>query len=276
MFGKRRERVGSIAFGQVFVERRAVRVGRGAFGPIGEAAIHPIERLERVFAACGLLDGPEIAGVQPSFARHHALFVHRKAFNLPDWQKEVRKGQRHAAEHAADGARPSKGSIEMEDVRVLVRENEPEPVVGEPDEIASGRPCGGDEDGVVRHRRCQPVGQLGLIDEHDVCLWRRRDAERLLQGAPRLLGDRRQSSGGARFSLVEVDDEVRSRQGPEGERGIDHAGRAGRPAGEQERRSHDAGDPPSVQVARRATHRAGRGGRRATSREDPTTNAVRR
>ena len=176
--GQLRERVGAEAIGQVLMEAQAVGVRRVTFGPVGQASVDPVDRLEHVLACCFTQNCAKIAGVQPPLAGERAFFIRREAFDLPDRQIQVRKTDRHAAEEPPDRSRPALRSIEVNDVRELVCEDQAQPIVDLANELVSCRPGGRHDDGVVRHRRRGAVGQFRLIDEHDVGPRRRLHAER--------------------------------------------------------------------------------------------------
>src|SRR5205823_9926036 len=129
-----RKLVRAVLLGEIRVKAEAVRVRRKATGPIDEAAVDAIERLETL-RACRLTDNrPEIARMHAPFARQSAFFVGRQPLDLPDGQIEIRERHVDASEDATDDARPSFRSIEMHDVRELVREDKPQPVLGVSDE----------------------------------------------------------------------------------------------------------------------------------------------
>ena len=206
----------------------AVRIRRRAAGPVGEAAVHAIERLEPM-ARRGFGDHRrEIAGMEASVAGHDAFFVGRETFDLPRRQEHVRKSQGHAPEDAADQARPPFGSIEVDNVRELVRERDAQPVVDVADEFRSRRPHGVQDDRVVGQGRRVAVGELGLIGEHDVRPARRVDAEGLPQRAPCLLGNRTEAARQLLLALVVINDEVLGRPHPEMQRRIEERRRVKR------------------------------------------------
>ena len=146
--------------------------------------------------------------MQTALAGHRAFFIRREAFDVPDRQKEVGKRERHSAEHCAHDARPALGSIQMHDVRELVGEDDPQPIVGMPDEVRSRRPCGCDDDRVAGERHGVAIRKLGLIDQDDVRERRRLRAERPLQCVPRFLGNRCETRGQTILALMKIDHEV--------------------------------------------------------------------
>ena len=111
-------------------------------------------------------------------ARHRTLLVSREPFNVPRRQEEIRKGHRRTAEDAAQHARPRFGTIEVDDVRELVGEDQPKPVVGLADEVRAGGPRRGDHDHVVGNRRREAVREFRLIDQNHVGACGRGSAER--------------------------------------------------------------------------------------------------
>ena len=97
-----------------------------------------------------------VSGTRP-WPVSSALFVYGDAFDLPHREEQVGIEQRQAAEHAAQPADPPPTSTEVHDVGVLVREDQPQPVVGVADQArASGR-RGRDLDRVEGNRRRPPV-----------------------------------------------------------------------------------------------------------------------
>src|SRR5207302_6902890 len=110
-------------------------------------------RVEPLRPRIFLDDRLEVAGMEAAFTRYDALFVGREPFDLPDREKKIRKGEWHPSKRAADDTRPALGSIEVHDVRELVREDQAQPIVGIADEIGSGRPDRCDDDRVARKRR---------------------------------------------------------------------------------------------------------------------------
>ena len=88
----------------------------------------------------------------------------------------------------------------------------------------------GDDDGVVGQGRGRSVGELRLIDEHDVGQRRRRPAERHAELLPGVFRDRRQPRGQAIFALMEVDDEVLGGERAKAKGRIEHATPPGRRA----------------------------------------------
>ena len=209
----------------------AVGVHRGAAWPVGQAAVEAIERLQPVLARGFADDVAEVSGVQPSFSGDRALFVRRQSLDLPGRQEEIWKRVGRASEDRARHPRPAFGSIEVHDVRELVREDQAQPVLRLG--VRSGRGHGVEDHGVVRDRRRVAVEQLGLIRQDDPGHRRRRDAERTQKRAPRVLGDARQPLRQALLASMEVDDEVFGRQPAEAQRRIDKRCRAGR-AGKQQ------------------------------------------
>ena len=225
----------------------AIGVHRIATRPVGQSAVDPIERFEAMLPRCLADDGAEVARVQPPFTGDPALFVGRQPFDLPRRKEQVRKGVRRPAEDAARDARPAFRSIEVHDVRELVREYQAEPVV----ELGagSGRRHRIEDHGVVRHRSGISIEQFGLVGEHDVCEARRGEAERLLERVPGLLGDSRQALRERVFTLMELDDEVLGRERAETQRRIEDLRR--RPgAGADD----DGGREKRADPSRRARH----------------------
>src|SRR5262249_59398079 len=107
----------------------------------------------------GLVDDcAEVAGVETSLPGDGAFFERGEALDLPRREKQVGKRDDVAAEDRADAARPALGSIEMDDVRELMREDELQPVVGR--ELRSLRPRRVDDDRVVGKGRGVAVGQI--------------------------------------------------------------------------------------------------------------------
>ena len=184
----------------------------------------------RVRAASSTIRRKSPACSRPSFSVRLSSYV--ASPSICHWRKkEVGKDDRMASDHLSKSACPPSRSIEMHDVRELVREHRAQPVRSLADEFRSRRPRGGDDDRVVRHRRREPVCQIRLIDEHYVRQRGRRNTKRAFDRAPQLLGDHGEPTGGALLTLMEVDDEVRRRERPEPvhriERGCPGAGRAG-------------------------------------------------
>ena len=121
------------------MKAEAVRVRRAAAGPVGQAAVDAAKRLQPSRPRRLRDDGPEVAGVQAARGGDRALFVGGETLDLPRRQKQIGKRIRQAAEDASNKAGPSLRPIEMDDVRELVREGQPQPVVGVADELPSGR-----------------------------------------------------------------------------------------------------------------------------------------
>ncbi len=127
--GERRQRLGAKPVGEVLVEAEAVRVNALACRPIGQAAVDPVDGLETSLAGRLANDGAELAGMETAFSRDRALFISGQPLHLPERQEQIRECVRRAPEDVARDARPPFGSIEMHDVRELVREQEPQPVI---------------------------------------------------------------------------------------------------------------------------------------------------
>ena len=117
-----------------------------------------------------------------------AFLVRREPFDLPQRQEDVGKYVERPTDDPARDPRPAFRAIEVHDVRELVDEREPQPVVEI--ELRARRPHGVDDDRVVRHRGRVAVREFALVGEHDVGDRRRAHAERTLEPAPCVLGDR--------------------------------------------------------------------------------------
>ncbi len=201
------------------MEVGAVGVLRRPAGPVDQAAVRTIDRIEPSGRGRAIDDHAEVAGRHASFTRQRALVVRRDAFNLPEREKQIRKEHRGPAEHAAKAADPPAGLVEVHDVRVLVREHQAEPVIGVPNRAVARRRGSRDLDQVVRRRRRPAVREVGLIHEDDVHAAARR-AELRAELAGNLLGNARQAARERFLTLVEVDIEARRRDRPEAEAGI--------------------------------------------------------
>ena len=229
--------------------------------PGGQAAVDAIERQEGAVPRRFTLDRAKVSGVQPSHRGQPALFERCQAFDLPCRQQEIRKRERRPAKHRTHPARPAARSIEVDDVGVLVREDQLEPVVRVADQFRAGRGGGADGDGVIRNRRRPAVGELRLVDQDDVRFRLHRHAERRLQPEPRLLRNSRHPGGEAFLSAMKVDDEVLGRDRPEPQPWIE-SGRRGQRSGGQHR-----DDQANELECRRAPH-AGENGNRRLARDE--------
>ena len=106
-------------------------------------------------------------------------------------------------------------ALEMDDVRVLVREDQPQPVVVLPIMLSPRRRRGGDLDRVVGDRRRPAVRQIGLVDEDDLHAVRAAGRD-VSSSAPRTSSAIAASRRAMRFlALVKVDVEARRRDRPE-------------------------------------------------------------
>ena len=120
----------------------------------------------------------------------------------------------------------------MHDVRVLVREYEPEPVVRVADQAFATRTRRADLDQVVGNGRCPPVRKVVLADQDHLHTPRRR-AEGSIQRRGDFFGYSRQADRVRFFALMEVDVEAWCGDRPESKAGIvparpeDIAGRNG-------------------------------------------------
>src|SRR5688572_30551910 len=83
-------------------------------------------------------------------------------------QREVRIEEGQTAEDVTKAAKPAAGLLQMDDMRVLVGEHQPQPVVRVADETLRCRRHCGDFDEVERNHRRPTVRLIGLIDEDDV------------------------------------------------------------------------------------------------------------
>ncbi len=225
--GQRGDRRGAEPVREVLMESETVGVRAEASRPVQQPAVDAVDWRRQVPAGRLVDDCTKAAVMQSSLARNRAFFIRREAFDLPDRQIQIREDEGLASEHGTQRARPALRSIEMRDVRELVGEHEPQPVVEVADELRPGRPRGVDHDRVVGHGRGRAVGLLGLIDENNMRQRRRPDAQRLLQSPPGILGDDAESAGESIFALVEMDDEMRRAQRAKPERGIEQRGRLG-------------------------------------------------
>ena len=126
--GQRGELLGAEAIGQILMEVPAVGVRRVAGGPSIETAGGAIHRLESMVCGRDVDDRAKISRGNPPLARHAALLERRNPLNLPDRKKGVRKDNGNAAEHTSEAFNPPARPIEVQDVRVLVREDQLQPV----------------------------------------------------------------------------------------------------------------------------------------------------
>ena len=182
--------------------------------------------------------------MQTAFAGDHALLVRRETLNLPGREKDVRKGQRRPAEHRANGSGPAFGSIEVQDVRELVREREAQPVVGV--ELAAARPHRVNHDRVERQGRGVSVGDLGLIREHDVRERWGHGAEPLIERAPRVFRDGRQPDGHAILTLMKVNEKVLRGQDTKPQAGVEQGGPAARGGRAERGRANEQRDDQAL------------------------------
>ncbi len=107
----------------------------------------------------------------------------------------------------------------MDDVRELVGENEPKPVVGV--EFRTWWPGRIDHDGVVGQRRCVAVRQVGLVGDDDMRHPRRAATEPPVDLCPCFFSDGGQIGCQPCTALIEIDAEVRGWLDPEPERRIE-------------------------------------------------------
>ena len=159
----------------------------------------------------------------------------------------IREQHRNATEHAAQAADPAAAAIQVHDVRVLVGQDQAQPVVGVADEaVAAGRRRG-DFDRVARNGRRPSVRQVVLVDEDHVHA-RGRPAERGVQLVPNLLRDRRHPARERGLPLMKMNVEMPRRQRPEAEapvvacRGVGLGRERQSGAGQHERRQHPTDD----------------------------------
>src|SRR4051812_31504182 len=101
-----------------------VRVDGRAAGPVGKAAVDSVERLEAMCSRGLIDDRAKIAGMEAPFAGDRALLVRRQAFDLPRRQEQIRKRKRRTAENTAEHPGPAFRSIEVDDMRELVGEDQ--------------------------------------------------------------------------------------------------------------------------------------------------------
>ena len=139
-----------------------------------------------------------------------------------------------------------------------MREHELQPVLRAADEVESSGDGGRNHNRVDRQGSGPPVGELRLIDEHDMREERRSD-QRPSEPAPRVLRDRGQPLCERFLALMEVDAEMLRCQHPEPVCGIKQAGGLRPRDGAQQHDDHPAsgsrapraqrprpGKPPSV------------------------------
>ena len=107
--GEADERLGTEPIGEVLMEVGAVGVLRRPAGPVDQAAVRAIDRIEPSGRGRAIDDHAEVAGRHASFTRQRALVVRRDAFNLPEREKQIRKEHRGPAEHAREGRRSTRG-----------------------------------------------------------------------------------------------------------------------------------------------------------------------
>src|SRR5690242_9245145 len=93
--GKLAQLVLAKAIDQVLMEPQSVRVRRQTARPVGESAVHTIERLETAGARRFTLDGAEVSRMKAPLAGEGALFEGGEPFDMPRRQEQVRKRQRH-------------------------------------------------------------------------------------------------------------------------------------------------------------------------------------
>ena len=227
------QRRGAEAVGEVLMKTKPVCVRGVAARPVGEAAVHPVERLQGTSTRGFAENGGEIAGVHAPLAGEGAFLVRRDAFDLPDRKIQVRKRDRRAAKNVPEHPGKTFGSIEVHDMGELVREHEVQPIVDVADEFVSGRPGGRDDDGIVRHRRGGSVGKLGLIDEHDVRSCRRRDPEPFAERRPGLFRNSGEPARERFSALVEMDGEMVRADRAKPQRRIEKARRVDRHGGDK-------------------------------------------
>src|SRR5262249_2340192 len=153
-------------------------------------------------------DGAKVARVKPTTASHRALFIRGDSLDLPRWQKEIGKREGNASENMSCRPGPTLGSIEVQDVCELVCENQAQPVIGQADGVDPARPHRTDQDRVVRQRRRQTVGELGLIGENDVGQPGVCRSQPNCEIVPRLLSDVRETGGQTIFAAMKIDDEM--------------------------------------------------------------------
>ena len=217
--GERDEPIAAVAGDQELVEARAVGVPSLAGGPVHEPAVHAIDGLQPARASTGIDDLAEVTGLQPPLAGL-ALRHDGKALDLPERQRQVGKRDPGPPEHGARDPGPSDRSIQVQHVRVLVREDVGEPVVRVADRVGSGRRHGDQFNGVPRDHRRRAVRLVVLVHEDDVGAAGRGRPERRHQRVVDALDDGREPRGGGVLVLMEVDQEVRRPERAEPEVGV--------------------------------------------------------
>ncbi len=180
-------------------------------------------------------DACDIGRVHAPEPGHRALGPRRQPFDLPLGKEEIGKRRRAPPEHPPDALHHAADAIEMEDVRVFVREHDAQPVVVVPEEGGRRRRNRGNLDQVVRDGRGPSVGDVRLIHEDHVRVRRRIEA-----GAPgEIVADTFGNRGEARrhggFALVIVDGEVGRAKDAEPELRVVAAGREAGRRGDDER-----------------------------------------
>jgi hypothetical protein len=213
-------------------------------GPVVEPAAGTVDGLEPALARGNVHQRAEVAGEDASFAGHAAFLVRGEPLNLPHGQKEIREHERRAAEHAPYAAHDAAGSIQMEDVRVLVRKRDVEPVGRIADQFLGRGRRRRQLDDVVRDGIRPAVRHVVLIDEDHVHA-ARRHPERGLESRAHALGDRAETAGQNLFSLMGVHVEVRRAPGPEAQARIVARGRARERRRQEDQERRDANARPN-------------------------------
>ena len=123
------------------MEADAVSVDTRTARPVGQPAVDPIERLERILTRRLADNRAEVAGVHAAEPGDRALLVGRDPLDLPRGQEQVGKRQRRPPEDRSRDSRPSFRPIEVHHVRKLVGEDQPQPVVEVDTRRLTASPC---------------------------------------------------------------------------------------------------------------------------------------
>ena len=204
LVGEAPQRVRPVPIGEEAIEQRAVRILRVAAGPVVESTTDAIDRLESGRRCCAPDYLAKVPGIHAALPCLRALLERCNAFDRPQRQRQIGEEHRVSPERPLEAADPSKRSAQVNDVRVLVCEDQPQPVVCVRNRALAVGSGGADLDQVVRDGRGPPVWQVALVHQHNVhapgC-----GPERPIERRRDILGYQREPARSFLLALVKVD-----------------------------------------------------------------------
>ena len=168
LVGEAPQRFRPVPIGEEAIEQRAVRILRVAARPVVESTTDAIDRLESGRRCCAPDYLAKVPGIHAALPCLRALLERCDAFDRPQRQRQIGEEHRVSSERPLEAADPSKRSAQVNDVRVLVCEDQPQPVVCVRNRALAVRSGRADLDQVVRDGRGPPVWQVALVHQHNV------------------------------------------------------------------------------------------------------------